>query len=344
MRVYGTVQTSFWTDPKTAELSDGAKLLFLSFLTGPHAHMSGAFSAPLAYVAADLGWSLGTVRETVSELSSRGLVTVDEKSRWIVVHGFLKWNRPANVNCCRPIVDQLGMIPAKSPIGALLLAEITEHVDLSSKGKPEDVAKIEAKLSEYRNRIGTVPGTVAGTTENREQRAENREQGEKGLSRASTPEAGADAAPRADGATETIPPNPPVEKIPRAKKAAPASPAELEEFGRFWAIYPLRKAKPRALTVFCRLRRDGVSLDAILTGATVYAAERAGQEPKFTKYPEGWLNDGRWDDEPASPGGVVDMVEIARRRREARGGGMQGYSALDQAIEGIAWEPEERSL
>lgn len=36
----------------------------------------------------------------------------------------------------------------------------------------------------------------------------------------------------------------------------------------------------------------------ILRAAKIYAAEVAGKEDRFIKYPSGWLNGGRWGDYP----------------------------------------------
>ncbi|OKO71893.1 hypothetical protein AC630_31760 [Bradyrhizobium sp. AS23.2] len=39
----------------------------------------------------------------------------------------------------------------------------------------------------------------------------------------------------------------------------------------------------------------------MLNGAMRYAAERTGQDPKFTKHPATWLNGECWKDEPEPP-------------------------------------------
>jgi hypothetical protein len=48
--------------------------------------------------------------------------------------------------------------------------------------------------------------------------------------------------------------------------------------------------------------------EELLAGAMRYAAERVGQDPKFTKNPATWLNKGSYADEPAQPiGNVIDQ-------------------------------------
>src|SRR6185312_14330137 len=70
---------------------------------------------------------------------------------------------------------------------------------------------------------------------------------------------------------------------------------EFEE--SFWPEYPLKKGKPAALKAFAAARKQ-TSLETIMAGVCRYAAERVGQDPKFTKYPQGWLSGAHWADEP----------------------------------------------
>jgi hypothetical protein len=70
-------------------------------------------------------------------------------------------------------------------------------------------------------------------------------------------------------------------------------------FNEFWSAYPKRVAKAAAKKRFEVLIRRGVNPDDLIAGARRYALERHGQDPQFTKQPDGWLNAGRWEDEPA---------------------------------------------
>lgn len=92
MRVYGSVQLSFWENSAFQSVSDQAKLLAIYLLTGPHSNMLGCFRLPEGYIKEDLGWSTDTVNETFQELSEIDFLTRDHKSSWIVIHQFLKWN------------------------------------------------------------------------------------------------------------------------------------------------------------------------------------------------------------------------------------------------------------
>ena len=78
-----------------------------------------------------------------------------------------------------------------------------------------------------------------------------------------------------------------------------------EEFEVFWKVFPMRKSKRKALIAWRNsIRRIGANpVDAmaqIKDGAKRYA-EEVGRTDVKIKYAEGWLNDARWEDEPAPP-------------------------------------------
>lgn len=73
-----------------------------------------------------------------------------------------------------------------------------------------------------------------------------------------------------------------------------------EEFERFWRAYPRRVAKGHARKAWAKAIKAAPA-ETIIEGATRYAAERARDDPKFTKHPATWLNGECWDDEPNLP-------------------------------------------
>ena len=69
-------------------------------------------------------------------------------------------------------------------------------------------------------------------------------------------------------------------------------------FDEFWRAYPRKKGKIAAEKAFAKvISKNLATADELIAGARRYAAERDGQEGRFTKYPAGWLNEGRWADE-----------------------------------------------
>lgn len=81
---------------------------------------------------------------------------------------------------------------------------------------------------------------------------------------------------------------------------APPKPDLENEFEDLWSHYPKKRSKGRALKAF-KAARKRVSLETISAGLMRYAAEREGQDPKYTKHLASWLNDECWNDEPAAP-------------------------------------------
>jgi hypothetical protein len=83
-------------------------------------------------------------------------------------------------------------------------------------------------------------------------------------------------------------------------EAAPRDEA-IASFEAWWTQYPLKKAKVAALKAYQRVIKNGdASPDELLSGVIRYAAERDGQDPKYTKHPATWLNGACWADEPMS--------------------------------------------
>lgn len=75
-----------------------------------------------------------------------------------------------------------------------------------------------------------------------------------------------------------------------------------DEFEGWYRQYPRKVGKEGARRAYRRVIAAGkASHEQLMAGALRYAAEREGQESKYTKYPETWLSKGSWDDEPAPP-------------------------------------------
>jgi hypothetical protein len=73
-------------------------------------------------------------------------------------------------------------------------------------------------------------------------------------------------------------------------------------FEEFWAVYPLKKAKAEAAKAYgAVIKKKQATPAEVLAGAMRYAAERSGQDSKFTKHPATWLRAGCWADEPTIP-------------------------------------------
>jgi len=67
-------------------------------------------------------------------------------------------------------------------------------------------------------------------------------------------------------------------------------------FQRFWDVYPFKREKLAAARAWKRYVVDaGVDVDAVIAAAARYR-DAADRDPNFTKYPQGWISGGRWED------------------------------------------------
>lgn len=68
------------------------------------------------------------------------------------------------------------------------------------------------------------------------------------------------------------------------------------DFLRFWAAFPQKSGKPAAYDAWLKAIARGADPDSVITAAESYAAS-LGRNPRKVKYPQGWLNDERYNDE-----------------------------------------------
>lgn len=85
-------------------------------------------------------------------------------------------------------------------------------------------------------------------------------------------------------------PAPVVEKVDKT--------AADEAFDRFWRAYPKRVGKAAARRAWDKAIKGGADAEIIIGAAEFYALEKKMTDPQYLKHPQGWLNDGRWQDEP----------------------------------------------
>ena len=89
--------------------------------------------------------------------------------------------------------------------------------------------------------------------------------------------------------------------LPEPKRASARRKPATEQFERFWAAYPLRKGKSKAFERFMALTPE--QAEKAVVAAQAYAAEctAKGIEDRYRKWPQGWLNERRFEDEIPDP-------------------------------------------
>ncbi len=80
------------------------------------------------------------------------------------------------------------------------------------------------------------------------------------------------------------------------KRAAARLKPSIDQFDRFWSVYPKRTGKAKALECFMALTPE--KAEKAIVGAQRYAGEVAtrGVEDRFIKMAQGWLNERRFED------------------------------------------------
>lgn len=126
MRIYGLVETHFWTSEQTQNLSPIAKLCAIYLMTGPHTTMLGCFHLPDSYIASDLNLSVETVQQALLELSEIGYVKRDKK--WLWVCDFLSVNPIDNPNQAKCVAKLLQQLPVYLSFVEALMEQLAAYV------------------------------------------------------------------------------------------------------------------------------------------------------------------------------------------------------------------------
>lgn len=87
-----------------------------------------------------------------------------------------------------------------------------------------------------------------------------------------------------------------------------------EDFAAFYKAYPRKKDPRKARTAYDAAIKRGATPGELLAAAERYAAERKGENPKFTKHPSAWLNADAYLDEPDAPQAVGDDRPLSGSR------------------------------
>jgi len=100
-----------------------------------------------------------------------------------------------------------------------------------------------------------------------------------------------------------------------------------EDFERFWQVYPSKHGKRAASKAFDKAL-ERASVDEIVAGAERYRND-PNRDPTYTKFAQGWLNDGRWSDGPLPPRG--DGRSRSQSNQNANAALVMRYAAEESA-------------
>ena len=90
--------------------------------------------------------------------------------------------------------------------------------------------------------------------------------------------------------------------------------ARESDFEAFYDAYPRKKDPRKARSAYDAAIKRGATPEQLLVAAERYAAERQGQDPKYTKHPTSWLNADAYLDVPDMPQAVGSDQSLSGAR------------------------------
>jgi hypothetical protein len=159
MRDYGKVYTAFWTSEDTRAMSEDGRTLALYLLTCSHGNMLGCFRITDAYAADDLQWSIERVSKGFDELFQKGFAYRCNKTFWVVIQHYLKWNQFENPNVGMAAGKLFNTLSAPHTVKALLVNALRAY---SPRFPSNKLDEFEALAIPFANPFGTLSKTVVG--------------------------------------------------------------------------------------------------------------------------------------------------------------------------------------
>ncbi len=322
-RTQARIHSSIWTDPDWKALGRGAKLTYVLLLSQPTLSLAGCLDyMPERWAKYDPATDEDEILEDVEELERAGFVVVDWDTYEVLIRTF-----PANDLARGALNTNLvkGMWAAWAAILSPVLrrallenlpAEIWDRLDKDDQ--PIRPAAAERMRSEPAIEAPSDRGRNGGSDGGYDH--------------------GSDGEPNqlltADCCLLTAPAgsslahpdqSPTLSLVPVALPAPSVQKSKADLlFDEFWQAYPLKKGKKPARARWDKALKEGNDPAAIIAGAHQYRREMAAHPDPRIKFPEGWLNAERWNDEA----GPAPQPQSKRERTQRAL--IEGATAVDQ--------------
>lgn len=160
MRDYGKVYTAFWTSEDVLGMTEDERTLALYLLTCPHGNMLGCFRLPNAYAFEDLKWTSERVSKGFKGLVRKGYIYRCERSSWLVIKRYMKWNQFENPNVGKAAGKLFESLTAPNDVKAFLVNALREF---SPTFPARILDKFEQQLKPFGDPSGLSPETGTGT-------------------------------------------------------------------------------------------------------------------------------------------------------------------------------------
>lgn len=283
---YAKVSPKFWTGTTGRELRGDttAQVVAIYLMTSPHANGIGVFHCPPLYIAHETGCPIEGASKALLKLSEIGFCTVDAATDTIWVHEMAFFQLGAFLKPGDKRIPMAQRFFEAIPNPYMQRAFFEKNRDAyhllpspkmaQTSTPPEGASKVLRRGNE---------GASTNNNSNSNSCINN--------NNTITP---SPSAPETDGGESSA-------KLPvKRDQTAPSSQSKATnaDFNDWWLNYPLKKSKAAAQRIYERVVKDSkATVGELLTGAMRYSAERANQDPKYTKHPTTWLNGGCWADE-----------------------------------------------
>ena len=105
---------------------------------------------------------------------------------------------------------------------------------------------------------------------------------------------------------------------------------KVSRFEEFWQAFDDKRGKANALKVWKSKKLDDVAED-VISGAKIYVSQIRGEESKYWKQAQGWLNGERWHDEPQIQ--TTNVIGLNANSKQAPSTGMMFLEMAKRAEE-----------
>lgn len=286
MSRFRKVDVRIWGDAKFAQLSDRGKLAFLYVLTHPGLTALGAMRSTFAGLAAELRWPTRALRNALRPAIAQSMLEVDERAAFIGLPNFVRYNQPESPNVVRAWAAALDLIP-ECPARRRLLQRVAQYVESLSEGFRKAFREGFPEAL-----VGADPAHGEHPSPNQEQEQEQEQVPHYSLPRGMRTRS---TSPREAERQPTV-----ADRTRRVRQRTDSAPPE--GFARFWAAYPKKKDRLRALKLWQTLAPQDGLLGQILAALDRQKASEAWRQNRgqYIPHPSTWLRNRRWEDEEPS--------------------------------------------
>lgn len=290
-RDFSKISSRLWRSAKFQKLDDCARLLYLYFLTCPHASSVGIYNCPIHYITGDLKRPNEQIVDAISKIDEAGLILWNAEEELVCITNWARFNMPHNRNHARRLVIDSMLAPGCCEKW-MALEDFMRHIP-KNKIDPEDLKEMSKEIrqlrKQYPNRSDTVPLLDHTRLDHT---------GTHGID---------DAAPELELEGEE---------------------QEDSRFAELWEICPQngrrKGSKQLSLTVYNTLLKDGVSHSVIMEGTKAYAAYLAATGEKnmdFQRFLKKKMFAETWPIPPnnGGGGGGGGLAAIEQQLRERTG-------------------------